>query len=166
MSNWIDPQAKVALTAKIGDFIKIWAFAHVMQGVEIGEYCSIGGCAEIGKDSHIGNHTRIGYGVFIPYDSQIGNYVFIGPRVVFTDDRYPKVENESYKPEPPIVEDYASIGAGAVILPGIRIGSHAMIGAGAVVTHDVEPFAVVVGNPARHIQIKEKDDASRSPGIS
>ena len=166
MRNWIDPQAKVSVGVNLGNYIKIWAFAHVMDGVVIGDYCSIGGCAEIGRNCLIGEHTRIGYGVFIPNDSEIGDYCFIGPRVVFTDDKFPRVENKDYQALPPIVEDYASIGAGAVILPGITIGHHAMIGAGAVVTHDVEPYAVVVGNPARHIKIKEKDDASRSGKVS
>ncbi len=166
MSNWIDPQAKVSLAAYLGDFIKVWAFAHVMDGVTLGDYCSVGGCAEIGRNSFIGEHTRIGYGVFIPNKSRIGSYCFIGPRVVFTDDRYPSVENEDYKAEPPVVEDHASIGAGAVILPGVKIGHHAMIGAGAVVTHDVKPYAVVVGNPARHIKIKEKADGDRSADVS
>ena len=166
MSNWIDPQAKVSVDVHLGDFIKIWAFAHVMDGVVIGDYCSIGGCAEIGRGSKIGNHTRIGYGVFLPYNSHVGDYVFIGPRAVFTDDRYPAVENENYTAEPPYIELGASIGAGAVILPGITIGHHAMIGAGAVVTHDVEPYSVIVGNPARHIKVKEKADGDRSADIS
>lgn len=162
MSNWIDPQAKVDVTANLGNYIKVWAFAHIMPNVRLGDYCSVGGCAEIGRGSEIGSHARISYGVFLPYHSKIGDYAFIGPRVVFTDDRYPKVENEDYRAEPPVVEDHASIGAGAVILPGVKIGHHAMIGAGAVVVHDVEPYAVVVGNPARHIKIKEKPDGDRS----
>ena len=85
--------------------------------------------------------------MFLPQRSYIGERVFIGPNVTFTDDRHPKV-NVSYHPEPPIVQDDVSIGAGAVILPGIKIGRGAMIGAGAVVTKDVPAEVVVLGNPA------------------
>lgn len=157
MSNWIDPQAKISVTARLGDFIKVWAFANIMADVYLGDYCSIGGCSEIGRGTIIGDHSRVGYGVFLPDHSQIGSYVFIGPRAVFTDDRYPRVENGDYKAEPPIIEDYASIGAGAVILPGVKIGCHAMIGAGAIVTHNVKPYAVVVGNPAKQISIRREE---------
>ena len=155
MSSWIDHRAIVDLTAKLGNYSKIWAFANVLPFVETGEHCSIGGCAEIGRGSIIGNHVRISYGVFLPNNSIVEDYVFIGPRAVFTDDSYPVVENETYKAEPPHVEHHASIGAGAVILPGVKIGHHAMIGAGAVVTHDVEPYHTVVGCPAETIRVKE-----------
>jgi acetyltransferase-like isoleucine patch superfamily enzyme len=93
--------------------------------------------------------VRIQHGAFLPNRARIGDRVFIGPNATFTDDRYPEVNNPRYKAEPPIVEDDVAIGAGAVILPGVRIGRGALIGAGAVVTKDVPPSAVVVGNPAR-----------------
>ena len=90
--------------------------------------------------------------MFLPSDSQIGCNVFIGPGVTFTDDRPPVVSlaaPSQYHAEPPIVEDFASIGAGAVILPGVRIGARARIGAGAVVTKDVPAETHVRGEPAR-----------------
>jgi acetyltransferase-like isoleucine patch superfamily enzyme len=77
----------------------------------------------------------------------IGDDVFIGPHVCFTNDKYPP--SKDYGKNMTIVEDSASIGAGSVILPGIRIGHHAKVGAGSVVTHDVPPRATVWGNPAR-----------------
>ena len=163
MSIWIDHRANVDLLVEIGDYSKIWAFATILPYVKIGEFCSIGGCTEIGRGSIIGNHVRISYGVFLPSNSRIEDYVFIGPRAVFTDDRYPVVENEDYTAEPPYVEHHASIGAGAVVLPGVKIGHHAMIGAGAVVSKSVEPYCVVIGNPAKQISIRqEKNYDSRN----
>jgi acetyltransferase-like isoleucine patch superfamily enzyme len=93
--------------------------------------------------------VRINHGSFLPNRSTVGNDVFIGPNVTFTDDKYPRSGNKHYKAEPPIVEDNVSVGAGAIILPGIRLGKGCMIGAGAVVTEDVEPGMTVVGMPAR-----------------
>ena len=115
---------------KIGRNCKIDAFVYIEEGVEIGDEC------------------KIRPFVFIPTGVKIGNRVFIGPNVTFTNDKYPKVRGE-WELRETIVEDDVSIGAGAVILPGVRIGRGAMIGAGAVITKDVPEGSVVVGNPAR-----------------
>src|SRR5574341_269665 len=80
----------------------------------------------------------------------IGNHVFLGPGCIFTNDKYPP----SLDWLPTVIEDWVSIGAGSVILPGITIHAHAMVGAGSVVTKDVPIGAVVVGNPARIIRQK------------
>lgn len=139
----------------IGAGTDIWAYAHVMRGVVTGKDCSIGGCAEIGKFTVMGDGCRIGYGVFLPNRSTLGNKVFIGPRAVFCDDKYPIAGNKKYKADPPTLEGGCSIGAGAVVLPGVRIGTGAVVGAGAVVTHDVEPYETVVGCPAEPMKLKE-----------
>jgi acetyltransferase-like isoleucine patch superfamily enzyme len=141
--NFIDP------TASIGPETKVWHFAVVLSHVIIGARCSIGSHAEIGRGCIIGDDTHIAKGVFLPPNSNIGNKVFIGPGCVFTDDKYPKAGNKFYTHEPPTIHDHASIGAGAVILPGVTIGEHAMIGAGAIVTKDVSSNGHVRGEPAR-----------------
>ncbi len=92
-------------------------------------------------------------GVFIYDGMRIGNDVFIGPNVTFTNDKYPNSKNKSYTRLQTWVEDGASIGGGAVILPGIRVGACAIVGAGAVVVKDVLPGVTVVGNPARPLKI-------------
>jgi UDP-2-acetamido-3-amino-2,3-dideoxy-glucuronate N-acetyltransferase len=136
-------------TAVIGEGTRVWNFSVVLANVEIGKNCNIGSCCEIGHGTTIGDGTRIGFNTFLPPNSRIGHSVFIGPGVVACDDRNPVVSNPGYRAEPPIIEDDASIGAGAVLLPGVRIGKGARIGAGAIVTKDVEAFSMVRGEPAR-----------------
>jgi len=142
-------RCQIAPSAIVGQDTSIWQFASILQDVKIGNNCSIGACAEVGRASRIGNDTRIGHGVFLPPRSEIGNNVFIGPSVTFTDDKHPRAGNDDYEAQPPVVEDRASVGAGAVILPGVRIGYGAMVGAGAIVTRDVPANAVIYGSPAR-----------------
>lgn len=139
--NFIDP------SAVIGSHSKVWHFACIMAQVQIGEHCSIGSRSEIGLGTTIGDHSRISAGVFLPAHTTIGRNVFIGPNTTFTDDRYPRAGAE-YNAQPPIIEDGASVGAGCVILPGVRIGYGAMIGAGSVVAKDVPPGATVRGEAA------------------
>lgn len=127
----------------------VYPTAIVCEGVELGEGCMIGTHVYIGKYSVIGAGTRIQHGAFLPNRTQVGERCFIGPLAVMTDDKWPRVNNYRYRAEPPILEDDCNIGAGAVLLPGIRIGHHATVGAGAVVTSDVAPHAVVIGCPAR-----------------
>jgi UDP-2-acetamido-3-amino-2,3-dideoxy-glucuronate N-acetyltransferase len=135
-------------TASLGPGTLVWTFATVGAGVQTGSHCAIGSAVYIGADSRLGDSVRIQHGVFLPNRSRVGDRVFIGPNATFTDDRHPVVNHPQYRAEPPIIEDDASIGAGAVVLPGVTIGRGAMVGAGAVVTKDVPPFAVVKGNPA------------------
>lgn len=147
--NFIAPDVKLGLGAKV------WHYSIILTGCDIGLGVSIGSRCEIGKHSIVGAHSRIGSGVFLPPNSVVGERVFIGPNVTCTDDRHPRVptpdevETWSYDARPPIIEDYASIGAGAVLLPGVRIGHHARVAAGAIVTRDVAPFGFVRGEPAR-----------------
>jgi UDP-2-acetamido-3-amino-2,3-dideoxy-glucuronate N-acetyltransferase len=151
----IHPSAVVSPDAKLGAYVKIWSGAIIAPFVQIGDNCVIGAHAYVGYGTIMGESCRLQTGVFLPNYSCLGKRVFIGPNVTATDDRHPKVNNPSYKAEPPIFEDDCSVGAGAVILPGIHIGHHAMVGAGAVVTHDVEPYSTVVGCPAMPMKLKE-----------
>ena len=141
--NFIDP------TAKLGKNVKVWQFASVLKDVVLEDNVQIGAGAEIGRGSIIGEGSRVGHGVFLPPNSKIGKNCFIGPSVTFTDDKNPVCGNASYTAQPPTMEDWSSIGAGAVILPGITIGKGALVGAGAVVTRDVGEGMIVKGNPAR-----------------
>lgn len=145
---WVHPTAIVA-GADLADGCIVWQFSTILPGARLGVNVSVGSNTEIGRHVLIGDGCRIGRGVFIPNRTVIGQRVFIGPNAVLTDDRHPVVANPHYKAEPPEIGDDVSIGAGAVLLPGVRLGQGCCIGAGAVVTRDVMPYATVVGNPAR-----------------
>lgn len=125
----------------------VWHGATLCDDTVLGEGVVVGSNAWIGKGCQIESYTRIQHGAFIPNNTHIGKSVFIGPNATLTDDKYPKA-GRLYKPEPPILEDDCSIGAAAVLLPGVRIGRGATVGAGAVVVQDVPPFATVKGVPA------------------
>ena len=153
-SIYVDPWSKVDYSVQIGPNTCIWAFASVHAGVRLGEGVGIGEHTYIGRNTVIGSRTRINQGCHITDHMIIGSNVFMGPHVVFTNDRNPIANNPRYKRECPIVEDDVSIGAGSVILPGVRLMKGCKIGAGAIVTHDVPPHQTWVGNPARELHAK------------
>lgn len=139
-------------TCQLGRGVKVWHFAVVLAGCRLGDGVMIGSRTELGFRCIVGKDSRIGSGVYLPSDTVIGERVFIGPNVTCTDDRTPKVPGPNdppYTAQPPIIEHDAAIGAGAVLLPGVRIGHHARIGAGAIVTRDVPPHGHVRSEPAR-----------------
>jgi UDP-2-acetamido-3-amino-2,3-dideoxy-glucuronate N-acetyltransferase len=158
MNFFAHPKALVE-TDRIGADTKIWAFAHVMAGVEIGADCNIGDHAFIETGAKVGNGVTIKNNALIWKGVHIADYAFIGPNVVFTNDRRPRSPRMPLMKQKALaekdwlvetfVEEGASIGANATILPGIRLGQYCMVGAGSVVTKDVAPFTLVVGNPAR-----------------
>lgn len=136
--------------AEVGDGTKIWHFSHVMSGAKIGENCSLGQSVNVGGKAVIGSGVKIQNNVSVYDDVIIEDDVFLGPSMVFTNVINPRafVERKSeYKQT--VVKKGASIGANATIVCGVTIGEYALIGAGSVVTHDVPPYALVYGNPAR-----------------
>lgn len=147
MNHFQHPQALVE-SKKIGKDTRIWAFAHVLPGAEIGEDCNICDHTFVENDVVIGNRVTIKCGVYIWDGIRIEDDVFIGPNVVFTNDRFPRSKQYPEAFLVTIIRRGASIGANATLLPGITIGQNAMVGAGAVVTRNVPPNAIVVGNPA------------------
>jgi acetyltransferase-like isoleucine patch superfamily enzyme len=145
----IHQPAYVAPSAFLGARSIVWYFSQVVDGVVIGEDCVIGSNCFIGFKTRIGARTRIQHGVFLPAHSILGEEVFIGPNVTCTDDKYPRAGNKHYRAEPPVISNRASIGAGAVLLPGVIIGVGSVVGAGAVVTHDVPDGETYIGIPAK-----------------
>jgi UDP-2-acetamido-3-amino-2,3-dideoxy-glucuronate N-acetyltransferase len=134
---------------EIGADTVVWHFAIIRTGVRIGRNCAIGSKVYVGHQTKIGDNVRVQDGAHLTNHMQIGDDVFIGPGVVTMCDRYPRALNPTYVVEPIILEEFCSIGAGCVILPGVRVGHHAMIGAGSVIHRDVPPLVTVYGNPAR-----------------
>ncbi|HOF21452.1 MAG TPA: acyltransferase [Bacteroidales bacterium] len=135
---------------KIGAGTKIWHFSHVMTGAEIGENCNLGQNVVVSPGVRLGKNVKVQNNVSIYTGVICDDDVFLGPSMVFTNIVNPRsrvVRKDSYVTT--IVERGASIGANATIVCGNIIGRYAFIGAGAVVTRDVRPYALVVGNPAR-----------------
>jgi UDP-2-acetamido-3-amino-2,3-dideoxy-glucuronate N-acetyltransferase len=148
MSFFSHPKA-LCETSEVGQGTRIWAFAHVLNGARIGADCNICDGVFIEEDVVVGDRTTVKCGVQLWNGCRLGDDVFVGPNVTFTNDRFPRSKQQPDKFLETFVENGASIGANSTILPGIRIGSGAMIGAGAVITRSVPPNAIAVGNPAR-----------------
>lgn len=133
----------------VGAGTRIWQFVIVLSGARIGSEVNICSHCFIENDVVIGDRVTVKNGVQLWDGLRVGDDVFIGPNVTFTNDRLPRNGNRLFEPLPTVVEAKVSIGAAAVILPGLRIGAGAMIAAGSVVTRDVPAGKLVMGNPAR-----------------
>ena len=138
-------------TDSVGAGTRIWAFAHVLAGAVIGADCNVCDHTFIECDVVIGDRVTLKSGVYLWDGLRVEDDVFIGPQATFTNDARPR-SRQPFELLYTTVRRGASIGAGAVILPGLTIGERAMVGAGAVVTRDVDAGVVVVGNPARVIR--------------
>ena len=139
-----DVQAK-----NIGFGTKVWQFVVILDGAQIGSDCNLCSHCFIESDVVVGDRVTVKCGVQLWDGLRVGNDVFIGPNVTFTNDKHPKSHNVGYEQQYTWIQDGASIGGGAVVLPGINIGKNAVVGAGAVVTKDVPDGVTVIGNPAR-----------------
>lgn len=136
-------------TDLVGADTRIWQFCVVLRGARIGARCNLCACVFVESDVEIGDDVTIKNGVQLWDGLRVGHRVFIGPNVTFTNDRYPRAGRRPASFATTRVEDGATIGANATILPGVTIGRGAFVAAGSVVTRDVPPGAVVAGNPAR-----------------
>jgi UDP-2-acetamido-3-amino-2,3-dideoxy-glucuronate N-acetyltransferase len=149
---FVHPKALVE-TSRIGAGTRVWAFAHVLDGAEIGRDCNIGDHCFIEGGASIGNNVTVKNGVSVWTGVTVEDSAFLGPHCVFTNDINPR----SFIKKGPDgllkthIAKGATIGAGAVVVCGHRIGRYAFAGAGSVLIHDVPDFALVVGNPARQI---------------
>ena len=152
MSFFAHESAIVDKGAKIGVGCKIWHFSHIMTNTSIGCECSLGQNTFIADGVVIGNRVKIQNNVSVYSGVIIEEDCFIGPSVVFTNVKFPRSsypQKDNYKKTK--VCKGASIGANAVIIAPCIIGEYSFIGAGSVVTKDVQPYTVVVGNPAKVI---------------
>jgi UDP-2-acetamido-3-amino-2,3-dideoxy-glucuronate N-acetyltransferase len=159
MNYYLHPQG-ICESTHIGAETKIWAFAHVLPGARIGRDCNICDHVFIENDVLVGDRVTVKCGVQLWDGLRVGNDVFIGPNATFTNDKFPRSKHYQDSVLQTIIANGASIGANATILPGVKIGSQAMVGAGSVVTRSVPPKAIVTGNPAR---IRGYVDATRRP---
>ena len=152
MDYFVHKSAIIDQGASIGNGTKIWHFSHIMSPCNIGEACNIGQNVVVSPNVILGNNVKVQNNVSIYTGVVCEDDVFLGPSMVFTNITNPRsaiVRRGSY--EKTVVSKGASIGANATIICGNNIGSFALIGAGAVVTKDVKPYALFVGNPAKQI---------------
>lgn len=141
---------------QFGERVSVHSFTN-LYGCRIGDHTRIGTFVEIQRGAAVGAYCKIQSHTFICTGVEIRDRVFVGHGVMFINDRRPRATGcggllqteEDWELERTVIEDEASVGSGAVILGGVRIGAGALVGAGAVVTRDVAPGAVVVGSPAR-----------------
>lgn len=156
-SAYIHPTAEVSPEASIGGHTRIWRAVQVREGAVIGENCTLSKGVYIDAHVKIGSNVKIQNHVSVFEGVTLEDGVFVGPHVCFTNDLFPRAITRDGKLKgpadwtvtPTLVKYGASLGAGSIIRCGVTIGSFALIAAGAVVTHDVPPHALVLGNPAR-----------------
>ena len=150
------PFSRIADDVRLGRDVTIVGFVN-LYGCEIGDESTIGTFVEIQRNARVGSRCKVSSHTFICEGVTIEDECFIGHHVVFTNDRYPRAVNPDgslqtaadWQVVPTHVGRRASIGSGAIILCGVRIGEGALIGAGSVVTRDVPSHTIVAGNPAR-----------------
>jgi acetyltransferase-like isoleucine patch superfamily enzyme len=155
---------RIAPNVHLGRDVKVYAFVN-LYGCEIGDECKIGTFVEIQKGAKIGKRVKVSSHSFICEGVTIEDEVFIGHGVMFINDKYPRsatnkgfLQTEAdWECTPTLVKKGASIGSNATILCGVTIGENAIVGAGSVVTHDVQPGAIVAGNPARLLREIQTD---------
>jgi acetyltransferase-like isoleucine patch superfamily enzyme len=136
----------------IGTNLRVGHGVLIREQNEIGDDVSIGSGSNVEHHVRIGNRVRLHSNVFVPELSVLEDDCWLGPNVVVTNARYPATPTTKEELVGAYIEKRAKIGANTTILPGVRIGTDALVGAGAVVTVDVPPGAVVAGNPARIIK--------------
>jgi acetyltransferase-like isoleucine patch superfamily enzyme len=149
----------IAPDVKLGKGVKLSKFIN-LYGCEIGDGSKVGAFVEIQKDVRIGRNCKISSHTFICEGVTIEDNAFIGHGVVFINDTYPRATarngklktDADWKVETTLVKRGASIGSGSTILSNLVIGENALVGAGSVVTKDVPPGVIVVGNPARMLK--------------
>lgn len=153
---FIHPSAEVSEKAQIGNGTKIWINSQIRENVKIGENCIISKDTYIDHAVCIGSRVKIQNNVSVYNGVTIEDDVFVGPNVAFTNDKVPRAFNVEWKITPTLVQKGASLGANSTIVCGVTIGEYAMVAAGSVVTKDVEPYSLVMGNPARHFSYVDK----------
>ncbi|MBF0205964.1 MAG: N-acetyltransferase [Oligoflexia bacterium] len=147
--NYCHPTAIVEQNVVLGNNIHIWHFTHIREHAIIEDDVSIARDVYVDKGVRISKGTRIQNGVSIYSGVQIAPYCFIGPHVIFTNDLRPRAGNKQWSMTMTYLQMGCTLGAGAIVKAGITVGEYALVGAGSVVTHNIPPFNLAVGNPAR-----------------
>ena len=153
---FVHSSSHVEKGAKIGQGSKIWINTQIRSTSTVGENCIISKDVYIDANVKIGNRYKIQNGVSIYHGVIIEDDVFVGPNACFTNDKTPRAFNQDWNITQTLVKIGASIGANATIVCGITLGQYSMVAAGSVVTKDVKPYSLVMGNPAKHYSYVDK----------
>jgi UDP-2-acetamido-3-amino-2,3-dideoxy-glucuronate N-acetyltransferase len=149
---YVHPSSYVDEPCTVGKGVHIWHFCHIMQNSVIGDNCNIGQNVVIGRGVTLGSNVKVQNNVTVYEGVICEDDVFLGPSMVFTNVINPRsAVSRKHEFKPTLVKRGATIGANATIVCGHTIGEYAFVGAGAVVTKDVMPYALMVGNPARRV---------------
>lgn len=152
VSYYVHPTAILDEGCEIGEGTKVWHFCHIMSTAKIGKACSLGQNVFVAAGVTLGNNVKVQNNVSIYTGVSCEDDVFLGPSMVFTNVINPRSGvNRKAEYMQTHIGKGASIGANATIVCGNNIGNYAFIGAGTVVTKEIPPYALVVGNPARQI---------------
>ena len=154
---FIDKTANIAENVEILEGTKIWMNSQLRENVKIGKNCIISKDVYIDLDVKIGDGCKIQNGVYVYKGVEIAEDVFVGPNVTFTNDKFPRAFIDNWEVKKTKISKGVSIGANATILCGVSLGEYCMVGAGSVVTKNVPPFSLVVGNPAKVIALIDKE---------
>lgn len=154
--QFIHKTAHISDNASIGEGSKIWINVQIRENTNIGKNTIVSKDVYIDEGVTIGNNCKIQNSVSVYKGVTIQNDVFVGPNACFTNDKVPRAFNDEWSITPTLIENGASIGANATIVCGTTIGEYAMIAAGSVVTKDVPPYTLVMGNPARIVSKIDK----------
>jgi UDP-3-O-[3-hydroxymyristoyl] glucosamine N-acyltransferase len=148
-ATFIHPTADVDPGARIGEGTKVWNNVQIREKAEIGRDCIVGKSVYIDHTVVIGDRVKIQNSVSIYHGVTIEDDVFLGPHMTFTNDLWPRAFDPEWHVVATMVRRGASVGANVTVVCGVELGEYCMVGAGAVVTRDVLPHALVLGNPAR-----------------
>lgn len=179
MTVFVHPSAEVAADASLGEGTRVWHQAQVREGARLGRDCVLGKGAYVDVGVVLGDGVKVQNGASLYRGTQVEDGVFVGPRACVINDRHPRALTPDGRAKGAgdwqVVESRlcrgASLGAGAIVLPGVTVGPFAMVAAGAVVAHDVVPHGLVMGVPARLVGFAcacgctlEAPLSSRGPG--
>lgn len=154
---FIADSADVEADAELATGVAVWQHSKIRRGARVGRGSKIGGAVYIGVGVQIGDNCKVENGAQLFEGTSIGDGVFIGPGALLLNDRYPRAvtpagelkTEDDWVADGVVVDEGASVGGGAILLPGVHIGQWALVGAGSVVAGEVAAYSLVAGNPAR-----------------
>jgi acetyltransferase-like isoleucine patch superfamily enzyme len=149
--------AEVAASATVGEGTSVWNHAQIREGARVGRECILAHGVYVDAHVHVGDRVKLENNASVFRGAHVEDGAFVGPHTCLLNDRHPRATTMSGEPKREedwevsgvVIEEGASVGGGCMLLPGVRVGRHALVGAGAVVTRDVPAHGLVVGNPAR-----------------